>query len=62
MGVLIHRTMQLVLLADIELAAGDMKTAARILADARRFGRRTGERQWFSIIDERMALINPTSG
>jgi class 3 adenylate cyclase/tetratricopeptide (TPR) repeat protein len=62
MGVLIHRTMQLVLLANIELEAGDMIAASRILAEARRLGRRTGERQWFSIIDARMASVNRPAG
>ena len=57
MGVLIHRTMQLALLSDVEARRGYPAAAARYLAEAETVGRRTGERQWFGEIARRRALL-----
>jgi tetratricopeptide (TPR) repeat protein len=57
LGVFLHRSMQLVLLSDAELRAGNPDLAERLLDEAVAFGNRTGERQWFSVIEQRRALV-----
>ncbi len=58
MGVFIHRTVQLVLLSEIARLAGDQRTARDWLEEARALGNRTGERQWFGVIDDRLAALS----
>lgn len=58
MGVLIHRTMQLVLLSDIEFKKGNLPAAARRLDEAKAVGHRTGERQWFGVIEHKKARLD----
>jgi len=53
MGVFIHRTMQLVLLSDVAFGRGSYRKALRWLDEAELLGERTGERQWFGVIDQR---------
>jgi hypothetical protein len=57
MGVMIHRTMQLVQLSDIEVRKGNIRSATRWLDEAEAVGHRTGERQWFGIIRQRRGRI-----
>lgn len=58
MGVLIHRTMQLVLLSDIAVKKGDLRAGKRWLDEAMALGGRTGERQWFDVIESKRARIS----
>jgi hypothetical protein len=57
MGVLIHRPVQLVLLSDIELQKGNVSAASRWLREAQAVGHRTGERQWFGVIEQRKSQL-----
>ncbi|MFC6689314.1 AAA family ATPase [Jhaorihella thermophila] len=57
MGVFIHRTVQLVLLSEIARLGGDLRAARDWLEEARALGNRTGERQWFGVIDDRLAAL-----
>lgn len=57
LGVFLHRSMQLVLLSDAQLRAGNPGRAERLLDEAVAFGNRSGERQWFSVIQQRRALV-----
>lgn len=52
MGVHIHRTVQLIILSDIEWRAGRSRQSARLLDEAEALGNRTGERQWFCVLAE----------
>ncbi|BCH30336.1 adenylate cyclase [Mesorhizobium sp. L-8-10] len=58
MGVMIHRTMQLVQLSDIEVRKGNIRSATRWLDEAEAVGNQTGERQWFGLIRQRRARID----
>ncbi len=58
LGVKIHRTMQLVLLSDIELKRGNLSAALRWLDEAQTVGKSTGERQWFKLIEQRRSRIS----
>lgn len=60
MGVFIHRTVQLVLLSDIARLQGNDREARNWLDEARALGNRTGERQWFGVIDDRLGELEMT--
>ncbi|THH38632.1 hypothetical protein E4Z66_03420 [Aliishimia ponticola] len=52
MGVFIHRTVQLIMLSEVEYQDGNTRLAAGLLDEAEALGNRTGERQWFGVIDD----------
>ncbi|MFD0917302.1 adenylate/guanylate cyclase domain-containing protein [Pseudahrensia aquimaris] len=58
MGVRIHRTMQLVMLSDIEVRRRKYHAATKNLDRAWAVGKRTGERQWFPMIERKRAKIS----